>query len=123
MQGPTERHLLRRQRYFLYLLEDLVFQAYQRAVQVGARATRLNPPPNRERIWGAGGTQDYTHLFTAVVPEISRWDNESLAHAAHDLAQAMALASERLPGRSATFDALALEVLWHALPVSPSRLR
>jgi hypothetical protein len=121
MQGPTERHLLRRQRYFIYLLEDLVFQAYLRAVQIGSEpslATAIvgaglqarnvtKPDPERP----AHDDRDYSHLFTAVVPEISRWDNESLARAAHDLAQAMSLAADRLPGRSPTFDALALSLV------------
>ena len=35
MQAPTERHLLRRQRYFRYLLQDILYHAYQRAVEAG----------------------------------------------------------------------------------------
>jgi hypothetical protein len=123
MQGPTERHLLRRQRYFIYMLEDLVYQAYLRspyaasALQGGEPA--ISPPKIQQGFGGAEGAEgsvaaeeaDYNRLFTTVVPEISRWDNESLARAAHDLAQAMALAAERLPGRSETFDALALSLV------------
>jgi hypothetical protein len=34
MQGPTERHLRRRQAHFFWILEDILYHAYQRAVQI-----------------------------------------------------------------------------------------
>ena len=40
MQGPTERHLLRRQQYFVFMLQDIVYHAYNRAIQLG-QARRL----------------------------------------------------------------------------------
>lgn len=82
MQAPTERHLLRRQRYFTYLLEDILFQAYQRGVQAG----RLEALP----------TNDYTRLFTVSLPEISRSDNEALARSARDFSNAIAALSSSL---------------------------
>jgi hypothetical protein len=74
MQAPTERHLLRRQQYFTFLLQDLLYHAYQRSQW----ATKRSLP-----------TQDYQHLFVVVRPDISRADNESLARAARDLTQGL----------------------------------
>lgn len=74
MQGPTERHLLRRQQYFRFLLQDLLYQAYQRAAQLGR--TRPLPP------------EDLETLISVEAPDISRWDNEALARAGRDLAGA-----------------------------------
>lgn len=76
MQGPAERHLSRRQRYFAYLLQDIVYQAYQRAAQVGA-VPRL-------------ARADYQELFVLAATDVSRSDNESLARAARDLSLAYA---------------------------------
>ena len=78
MQAPTERHLLRRQRYFCFVLEDILYQAYQRSAQIG-RARRL---PN--------GTLPASGLFSRNVPDVSRSDNEALARSARDLAQGLA---------------------------------
>lgn len=76
MQGPTERHLLRRQQYFKFMLQDILFHAYQRAVQIG-RARPL-------------GSNDYRQLFTISAPDVSRWDNESLARSGQALSNAWA---------------------------------
>lgn len=98
MQGPTERHLLRRQQYFVYMLEDILYHAYRRAQEIGRR------PPLTSR--------DYDQLFTAVLPEVSRWDNESLARAAKELAQALELAQQMLGGESPRFQRLALQLIY-----------
>lgn len=98
MQAPTERHLLRRQQYFTFILEDILYQAYQRAVQLG-RARRLP-------------TEDYTKLFTLSLPDISRADNEALARSAGQLAAALQTLAANLPGRSATFDKLFLRTVF-----------
>ena len=98
MQAPTERHLLRRQQYFVFMLEDIVYQAYQRSVQIG-QARRL-------------GTNDYHRLFTVSMPDISRADNESLARSAKDLAAAMQSAAMQLPGKSETFNRLLLKLVY-----------
>ena len=83
MQAPTERHLLRRQQYFLHILQDITYQAYQRAVQIG-KAARL-----------AGN--NYAELFYVSAPPISRDDNEALARAAYSLAQTYQILSSQLP--------------------------
>jgi hypothetical protein len=76
MQAPTERHLQRRQQYFAYMLQDILYQAYQRRVQAG-RARPLT-------------TIDYSRLFSLSIPDISRSDNEALARSARDIAQGLA---------------------------------
>ncbi len=76
MQGPTERHLRRRQLYFTWMLKDILFQAYKRAQGIG-----LNRPL---------ASEDYKSLFRVSAPEISRWDNESLAKSAQAISAAFA---------------------------------
>jgi hypothetical protein len=86
MQAPTERHLLRRQRYFTFILQDIVYQAYQRAVQLNrARRTASN---------------NYALLFTVSLPDISRSDNESLARSTRDIMSGLQTLASQLPGRS-----------------------
>ncbi|MEW5988764.1 MAG: hypothetical protein AB1791_19220 [Chloroflexota bacterium] len=99
MQAPTERHLLRRQLYFITILQDMVYQAYTRAYQVGAVA---RPP--------AGS---YADLFHVLAPDISRTDNQQLAQAGRDLAQAFATLARQLPGRSPTLGRVMLEKLFY----------
>jgi hypothetical protein len=80
MQAPAERHLLRRQQYFRYILQDLVLQAYQRAVETGhARPLAAGPAPGRGRV-----------LLQVNMPDVSRSDNAMLASSARDLSQALA---------------------------------
>lgn len=88
MQAPTERHLKRRQQYFLFVLQDILYHAYRRAVEAGAA------PALR-----AG---DYRTLFTIQSGDISRTDNESLARAARDLTQAYRALAEGMPATSPT---------------------
>lgn len=94
MQAPTERHLLRRQQYFSFILQDLVYQAYQRAAQAGR--TRRLP------------TGDYSKLFVMSVPDVSRSDNEALARSARDVSQALQNAAQQMPGQSPTLARLLL---------------
>jgi len=82
MQGPTERHLLRRQKYFMWMLEDILYHAYQRAAQV-SRIPLLE-------------TNDYHDLFEAHLPDISRFDNEALARATRDLSQGLSVLASQL---------------------------
>jgi len=73
MQAPTERHLIRRQKYFSYMLQDIVYRAYQRAAEAG-----------RERALPA---REYDQLFIVQAPDVSRSDNAELAKASRDLAE------------------------------------
>lgn len=99
MAGPTERHLLRRQEYFVYVLQDILYHAYQRAYQIG----RVTRPP----------TGAYADLFTVQVPDISRSDNFQLAQAGRELATAFSTLSTQLPGRSKQLNRLLLEKLFY----------
>lgn len=97
MQSPTERHLARRQKYFLYLLQDILYQAYRRAAEIG----KARPIPE----------VDYTRLFTVAAADVSRSDNEGLAQSAQRIASALATLGEQLGGRSPTYNRLALELV------------
>lgn len=97
MQGPTERHLLRRQQYFTFILQDLIYNAYQRAVQAGFR--RELP------------TSDYDKLYSMILPEVSRWDNESLARAAREISTALSNAYAVVQQPSSTLSRWALRLL------------
>jgi hypothetical protein len=74
MQAPTERHLARRQKYFIFMLQDILYHAYQRAAQAGK--ARLLPE------------LDYAGLFHVNAPEISKIDNGKQATAAMNIAGA-----------------------------------
>jgi hypothetical protein len=76
------------------MLEDIIVQAYLRAVQSGCE----KPLPHL----------NYSRLFTVNVPEVSRADNASLAHAARDLAESFRLLQQTLPGRSRSLAELML---------------
>jgi hypothetical protein len=97
MQAPTERRLQRRQKYFIYMLEDIIYQAYQRAVIID----KAEPLP----------TTDYRQLFEVDVPEISRQDNRELATAAHQISRAMRELSQHLPNRSKNLSRLVLRLV------------
>ena len=95
MQTPTERHLARRQRYFVYMLQDLLYQAYQRSAQLG-----------KVRSLKEG---EYAKLFTVAAPDVSRSDNEALARAARDLSTAFQTLGNQLGvNNSKEFQRLAL---------------
>jgi hypothetical protein len=96
MQAPTERHLVRRQKYFNFMLQDILYTAYQRAVQAGkARALVIG---------------DFANAFIVSAPDVSRSDNEALARAARDLTQALASLAAQLPGESKTMQRLAVKL-------------
>jgi hypothetical protein len=82
MQAPTEKHLLRRQRYFNFILKDILMQAYLRAAQAGKE------PFIRE--------EDLYDLIEVNAPELSLKDNERLASASNQLANAFSLLTESL---------------------------
>lgn len=86
MQAPAERHLRRRQHFFVHLLQDILFHAYGRAAEVGA----VPPLP----------THDYRQLFTAEMPDVSRRDNLELARAANYVASAYAQLAQQTEPQS-----------------------
>jgi len=100
MQSPTERHLVRRQKYFLYLVQDILYHAYKRQAEAGmAPATRQL------------AEADYAILFNVAAPDVSRSDNEQLARAAQQISTAMSSLVAMLPGSSPTLQRLALDLI------------
>jgi uncharacterized protein YneF (UPF0154 family) len=82
MSGPTERHLRRRQLYFVWMLQDILYHAYNRSYALG-RARKLT-------------SDNYNELFKVALPEISRMDNESLSVAGNNIARAFAALSPQI---------------------------
>lgn len=72
MQNPAERHLKRRQKYFVFLLSDVVWHGYQRA-KLAVPSLPTLP------------SMSYEKLFAPAVPDVSRTDNQALAEAASKL--------------------------------------
>lgn len=92
MQLRPERHLRRRQNYLVFILQDLVYQAFLRSGQPSPRIP-------------------FHRLFSSNVSDISRQDNEMLATAANQLSesyeQLFVIAS---PSKSPTLARLALRM-------------
>lgn len=97
MQSPTERHLVRRQKYFLYMLQDIIYTAYKRASEIGKQRPLAST--------------DYGNLFQVAAPDVSRSDNEQLARAAGEIATALNSLSTQLAGDSETYNRLALDIV------------
>jgi hypothetical protein len=76
MQIRPERHLRRRQNYIVFMLQDILYQAFVRAQQIG----KSGPGELTE--------QNYRRLFTVSVADVSRSDNRELALAGQALAGA-----------------------------------
>jgi hypothetical protein len=75
MQLRPERHLRRRQNYIVFILQDLIYNAYKRAFVAGKARAKPSALP-------------YGELYTIQTTDISRADNEALANAAKDLTAA-----------------------------------
>ncbi|MCJ7533401.1 MAG: hypothetical protein MUO64_20560 [Anaerolineales bacterium] len=101
MQAPTERHLARRQNYFIYILQDIIFNAYTRQVQAGLAV----PLPQ-------GASSDYASLFTVQSPDISRSDNESLSTSAKNMADVYQILIKQLPSASPSLHRLLLKLVF-----------
>ena len=109
MQAPTEKHLQRRQRYFHFVLKDILIQAYLRADEIGKVPYH---PPEALQEW-----------ITVSGTELSLKDNERLANAAVQLARAFNLLASTLPTLSSPSlrQAMLQQVLsFGGLSVSPS---
>ncbi|MFN2233876.1 MAG: hypothetical protein ACK2U1_06570 [Anaerolineales bacterium] len=101
MQAPVERHLLRRQKYFAWMVQDIIYQAYQRAADVD----KVKPLESA----------DYGHLFTMDLQDITRRDNVNLAKSARDLTLALKDVAGLLPGESKKFNRLLLRLTYKFL--------
>jgi hypothetical protein len=97
MQGPPERFLQKRQQYFVWVLEDILYQAFLRASEIGAE-----PAIKDTR---------YDHLFITDIPDVSLRDNDLLAKAASELSLAFAQLQNTFLGKSPTFHRLAIDLV------------
>ena len=99
MQGPTERHLAKRQEYLKYVVQDILFHAYQRQAELG-----LAPGLK---------TADYTKLFVMQMPDVSRVDNAALGQAANQITAALQSLGAQLPGMPPALQAHAIRLAFH----------
>ena len=102
MQSPAERHLRRRQNYFVFVLSDLAWHGYRRARRARAGLPRLP-------------SDDYRKLFAPAVPDVSRSDNAELAAAARDLTAVWKGLVLEQEGRSRTLSELLLGQVFRAM--------
>ncbi len=85
MQEPAERHLTRRQNYFVWMLQDITFQAYLRASQA------------HPEIWPDMNENNYKNLFTTNMPDVTKTDNTILAQATENLSNAFDSLQQHYP--------------------------
>jgi hypothetical protein len=97
MQLRPERHLRRRQNYLVFILQDVIWQAYDRFAQLNG----MSAP-----------SKAYHKLFTVNVSDISRTDNTALAAASKDLTASLTQLFETIPAKqSPTLAQLALRLV------------
>jgi hypothetical protein len=101
MQLRPERHLRRRQNYLVYVLQDIVYQAYMREAMITRGSATVPRTP-------------FHRLFNVNVSDISRGDNEALSHAAEQMARTMGSLITAAPElvSSTTFQKLALRLVF-----------
>jgi hypothetical protein len=97
MQAPPEKFLIKRQQYFVWLLEDLLYQAFLRAVEIGAEAAITET--------------EYKKVFSVDSPDVSLRDNAQLASGSETLAQGFAILQNTLLGKSPTLHRLATDLV------------
>jgi hypothetical protein len=133
MQAPTERHLIRRQKYFIYMLQDILYHAYLRhdgrrgtAYRKGTADINDDKPQANTAVPQQHGTVSipYERLFTVISPDISRADNEALARSTRDMATAMAELAAQLPGKSQALSRLSLRIFsrYAGLPITEEEI-
>lgn len=88
MQQPVERHLKRRQKYFAFVIQDIIYQAYQRA--------HLHLPDQYPALPSAS----YRKLFTVATTDISSTDNLRLAQATKEMTAAFKELAVEFPNSS-----------------------
>ncbi len=95
MQGPPERTLQKRQEYFVWLLEDILYTAFVRSFSTPIAEHEPN----------------YQQLFTIDKPDISLRDNQLLAEAGSTMSMAFATLQNTLLGKSSTLHRLAVDLV------------
>ncbi len=101
MHGPPERVLQKRQEYFVWLLEDILYSSYMRSVAaIGDGGYPIfEQQPN------------YQELFTIDKPDISLRDNSLLAEAGSTMSMAFAQLQNMLLGKSLILQRLAVDLV------------
>jgi hypothetical protein len=97
MQAPPEKFLIKRQQYFVWLLQDILYQAFLRAVEVGAQP--------------AIAETKFIDIFKVDSPDVSLRDNLQLADSANKLAQSFATVQNTLLGKSPTFHRIVADLV------------
>jgi hypothetical protein len=97
MQAPPEKFLIKRQEYFVWLLEDILYHAFLRAVEIGTQ------PAPTETVYSA--------LFNCEAPDVTLRDNAQLADGANKLAECFAMLQNTLLGKSPTLHRLATDMV------------
>jgi hypothetical protein len=98
MQGPPERFLQKRQQYFVWLLEDILYQAFLRSMELG-----IEPAPTES---------NYEKLFVCDRPDVSLRDNSLLAEAGNNLAMAFATLQNTLLGKSTILHKMFIDLVF-----------
>jgi hypothetical protein len=99
MQAPPEKFLIKRQEYFVWCLQDILYQAFQRAVEIGTAAT----------IGDAGS--DYSKIFNVETPDVTLRDNDQLASGAEKIANSFSVLQNTLLGKSPTLHRIAIDLM------------
>jgi len=97
MQAPPEKFLIKRQEYFVWVLEDILYQAFLRAVEIGAQPAITDT--------------SYSVIFTCEAPDVTLRDNAQLADGANKLAEGFAMLQNTLLGKSSTLHRLATDMV------------
>jgi hypothetical protein len=98
MQAPPEKFLLKRQQYFVWMLEDILYQAFLRAVEIGKEP--------------AIALTTYHDLFEEEAPDVSLRDNAQLAMGAQTIANGFAVLQNTLLGKSPTLHKIATDLVF-----------
>jgi hypothetical protein len=98
MQAPPEKFLIKRQEYFVWMLEDILYQAYIRFVAaIGDGGNAID-----------GG--NYSKIFKVEAPDVTLRDNDQLASGAVQMATAFATLQNTLLGKSPTLHRIATDL-------------
>jgi len=97
MQAPPEKFLIKRQEYFIWVLEDIIYQAYMRAVEIGAQP--------------AIPLTEFNDIFTVSAPDVTLRDNDQLAGGSSKMAEAFSILQNTILGKSPTLHRIAIDLM------------
>lgn len=109
MQAPPEKFLIKRQEYFVWCLEDILYQAFLRAKEIGFYSTASSGA--RCGAQPATVETNYSVLFKPEAPDVTLRDNAQLATGASTLATGFATLQNTLLGKSSTLHRIATDLM------------